>query len=210
MADATVQSLVWLTPECLIIQPPDLFALPTDLSTAVRPVHIQNVGLIASDPVDEFWKKVYEVVGVRDIRTTVESFIDVKRIRAYYNSAAFAFDPSFGLCSRWFEFFETLVCDQEFQETACQDERHQIFLHQAILSPVIVTMFDPENIRILPPEYVYPYNLHYDVPLDRRAKVLNDLVCIYYDGRSLRLDEIRDIEVLEPLRSWLAARQIAE
>ena len=204
LAPPEIQSLVWLTPECLFIQPPTLFDLALEFDAAVRPVHIKNVGLLAEEPVDEFWKQVYEIAGVDDIQTTVESFIDRQHIRAYYNSAAFAVNPSIGLFSRWFECFETLVRDQSFQAKTCQDERHQIFLHQAILSTLLSTMLDPDRLRILPPEYVYPYNLHQDVPHERRAAILNDLVCIYYEGRMLNPGAIDDIEVQEPLRSWLS------
>jgi hypothetical protein len=106
--------------------------------------------------------------------------------------------------SRWFDCFARLVGDQSFQTKTCQDERHQIFLHQAILSTLLVTMLDPSRMRILPPEYVYPYNLHQDVPADRRAAVMNDLVCIYYEGRSLDPQLINDIKVYDPLSSWLS------
>ena len=203
LAPPEARSLVWLTPECLVIQPPTLFDLDQDFDAAVRPVHIKNVGLLAVEPVDDFWKQVYEVAGVDDIQTTVESFVDRQHIRAYYNSAAFAVNPAAGLFSQWFECFETLVRDQAFQAKDYQDERHQIFLHQAILSTLLVTMLDPDRLRILPPEYVYPYNLHQDVPIDQRAAIMNELVCIYYEGRTLDPGAINDIEVNEPLRSWL-------
>jgi len=206
LAPPDVKSLVWITPESLIIQPPTLFDLDQDFDAAVRPVHIKNVGLLASEPVDDFWKQVYEVAGVDDIYTTVESFVDRQHIRAYYNSAAFAVDPVAGLLSRWLECFETLVRDQAFQAKACQDERHQIFLHQAILSTLLATMLGPDRLRILPPEYVYPYNLHQEVPLGRRAPVMNDLVCIYYEGRSADPSLINDIGVHQPLKSWLSER----
>jgi hypothetical protein len=203
LASTEVQSLVWLTPECLIIQPPTLFDLGNNYDAAVRPVHIKNVGSPAIEPIDDFWRKVYQAVGVEDIHATVESFIDQKQIRAYFNSAAFAVNPSLGLCQRWYEAFEALVNDKEYQMQACQDEHHQIFLHQAILSALLATMLDAECLRILPPDYVYPYNLHCDVPPERRAAIMNDLVCIYYEGRSLDPGKIDDIEVAEPLRSWL-------
>lgn len=204
LASPEIQSLTWLTPECLIIQPPALFDLDQDSDAAVRPVHIKNVGLLAAEPLDDFWKQVYEVAGIKDIHATVESLVDQQNIRAYYNSAAFAINPATGLFSRWFECFETLVRDLTFQAKACQDERHQVFLHQAILSTLLVTMLDSARLHILPPEYVYPYNLHQDTPADRRAAVMNDLVCVYYEGRSLNPQAIDDIEVHNPLRSWLS------
>jgi hypothetical protein len=58
----------------------------------------------------------------------------------------------------------------------------------------------------LPPEYDYPYNLHPSVPLDRRALALDDLVTVAYDDRSLDPRVADDIDVHEPLRSWLFAR----
>lgn len=202
------RSLIWLSPDCLIIQPPLSFdlSLSPGFDAALRPVHIKNIGLDAGQPLDDFWKTVYETVGVDDIQTTVESFVDGQRIRAYFNSHALAVNPSKGLFRRWFECFESLVCDRTFQSGPCQDELHQIFLHQAVLSALIATSLDPERIRNLPPDYSYPYNLHGQVPAERRARALNDLVCIAYEDRPLDPDVMNDIEVHEPLRSWLSSR----
>jgi hypothetical protein len=205
MAAPSVRSLVWLSPGCFVVNPPLLFDLAPAFDAAVRPVHVTNVGLGASEPVDGFWKRIYEAVEVQDVQTTVESFVDAQRIRAYFNSHALAINPSTGVFRRWFELFESLVCDQVFQSEFCQDVRHQVFLHPAILSALLVTSLDPERIRTLPPDYAYPYNLHDRVPPDRRAVALNDLVCVAYDERSLDPGLMEDIQVREPLRSWLSA-----
>jgi hypothetical protein len=205
-ASGKIRSLVWLSPECLIARPPVLFDLRQSLDAAVRPVHIKNVGLLATEPPDDFWRGVYEAVGVSDVELTVESFVDVQHIRAYYNSAAFAVRPSTGLLRRWLECFEVLVGDHAYQSTACRDELHQIFLHQAVLSTLIATALDPDRVRVLPPDYGYPYNLHGSVLPDRRARALNELVCAVYEERSIDPDKIDDIAVDEPLRSWLLDR----
>jgi hypothetical protein len=206
LADPGNQSLVWLSCDSLIIQPPLLFHLAQMYDAAVRPVHIRNVGLLASAEVDDYWNKVYEAVGVPDIESTVESFVDAQRIRSYYNSHALAVDPSKGLFRRWYECFELLVCDGEFQSGPCQDDRHRIFLHQAVLSALIASSLKAERICHLPPEYTYPYNLQGRVPSGRRARVLNDLVSIAYEDRPLNPAAVQDIEIHEPLRSWLSTR----
>jgi hypothetical protein len=203
MATENVQTLIWIDPGCLVIKPPLLFALGQSFDTAVRPVHIRNVGLTHSEPLDGFWKKIYEAVGVKDDTTTVETFVDVQRIRSYFNSHAFAVNPSSGLLRKWLDAFEILVSDEKFQISYCQDELHRIFLHQAVLSALLITSLDQKRIRILPPDYNYPYNLHQSVPLDRRALALNDLVCIAYEDRSLDPNVVDDIEIHEPLRAWL-------
>lgn len=206
LAAPGIRSLVWLSTDCLIIQPPLLFDLAPSFDAAVRPVHVRNVGLAATEPVDGFWREVYRTVGVQDIGITVESFIGAQHIRAYFNSHALAINPSKGLFRRWFECFESLVCDQEFQSSSCRDELHQVYLHQAVLSALVVTLLDPQRIRTLPPTYSYPYNLHQSVPPDRRASALNDVVSIAYEGRLLDPDVVDDVSINEPLRSWLSAR----
>jgi len=205
LASAQVQSLIWIDPACLIVRPPQLYDLGGEFDAAVRPVHIRNVGLPPEEPLDAFWKKICETAGLDDIRTTVETFVDGKRIRAYFNSHAFAMNPAKGLLRRWFECFEALVRDEEYQRTACQDDRQRVFLHQAVWSALIAAGLAPQRVRILPPDYNYPYNLHASVPAGRRARALNDLVSFTYEDRSLDPGQADDIEVQEPLRAWLSS-----
>jgi len=204
---AGVRSLVWVDTNCLVVQPPLLYDLGDGCDAAVRPVHIQNVGLRADAPLDGYWQRIYRAVGMEDISATVESYVDGQTLRAYFNSHAFAIRPGKGLMRRWAELFEALVRDQEFQAAHCADVRHCIFLFQAILSALLVNVLDWERIRILPPEYNYPYNLQDSMPPERRAGVLNDLVTVVCEGRSMDPAAMDDIEVREPLRSWLAARK---
>lgn len=214
MAAPDVQSLVWIHPECLVVQPPTLFDLGTLWDTAVRPVHIKNVGLSPEEPLDLFWQKVYEAVGLDDVQLTVETFVGQETIRAYFNSHAFAINPTRRLLGRWFDCFSQLVEDQSYQTAACQDVRHQIFLHQAILSALLVAEISEPRRRILPPTYNYPYNLHHAVPTTRRARKLNELVCFTYEERTLQPDAVTDIQIDEPLCHWLrnhlAASQVSE
>ncbi len=205
MAPPTVQSLIWIDPTCLVIKPPVLFDLGQSFDAAVRPVHIKNVGLLPEEPLDNFWQKIYETVGLDDIHSTVETFVGMQRIRAYFNSHAFAINPTRGLLRQWLAYFTALVNDEAYQEAACQDVRHQVFLHQAVWSALLVAKLDPQRICNLPPDYNYPYNLHQSVPAARRAKTLNDLVCLTYEERSLDPAQVDDIIIHEPLKAWLLA-----
>ncbi len=208
-AGPAVRSLVWLSPDTLTVRPPRLFDLGEGYDAAVRPVHLRNIGLLETDPVDGFWKRVYEAVGAGEPRIRVESFVEGARIRAYFNTHAVAVNPSRGLFRRWLEVFEPLVGDREFQAAACGDRAHQVFLHQAVLSAIIAASLEPERIRMLPPEYSYPYHLQQAIPPIRRAAALNDLVTVVYEDRPLHPDRMDDIEVREPLRSHLVARATA-
>jgi hypothetical protein len=198
----STHSLVWLAPEVLIVQPPVGFDLSTDCDAAVRPVHIRNVGSLSGSPLDAFWQGVYDALDIEDVHFDVVSFVDGQRLRAYFNTAALSINPARGVLRRWFEVFEKLVNDTSFQSAACQDDLHRIFLHQAVLCPLIVTMLEPDKIRMLPPVYGYPYNLQPSLGEEQRARKLNDLVCAVYEERSLHPEEM-DITVNEPLRSWI-------
>ena len=206
LAAGSVETLIWLIPECLILKPPALLELSPSVDVAVRPVHIRNVGLPTGEEPDAFWRGVFATVGEPPGSFTVESFIEGVRIRPYFNSGAFSVRPEVGLMRSWLEAFEALVADEVFQEEACGDERHRVFLHQAVLSALIATSLERARIRELPPDYGYPYNLHGSVPAGRRAAALGDTVCAIYEERSVDPRDVDDIEIPEPLRSWLVAR----
>jgi hypothetical protein len=206
LAGTNTKTMIWISSDCLVIQPPVFFELGSSHDAAFRPVHIRNIGLLASQPLDEFWKRVYQAVGVDDVATTVESFVDNQQLRAYYNTHAFAIDLSHSLMREWYEIFERLVQDRDFQSGSCRDDLHQIFLHQAVLSALIASRLDHDRVHNLPPAYTYPYNLQEKIPADKRASLLNDLVCIAYEDRSLNPGEVNDIRIDDPLKSWLAER----
>lgn len=206
LAPAGTRSLVWVDPSCLVVQPPVLFSLEAASDAAFRPVHIRNVGLPAAENPDVFWQGIYAALGLADIATTVTSFVDNQSLRTYFNTHAFAINPALGLMRRWYELFAQLVNDKQFQAAACADELHQIFLFQAILSAMVASSLPPERVRILPTTYNYPYNLQGQIPAERRAITLDDLVCFTYEGRSIHPDLVTDIQMSKSLRAWLASR----
>jgi hypothetical protein len=202
-APTGTSSLVWIDPLCLVINPPVLYELDAGCDAAVRPVHVRNIGLRWEDPPDEFWAGIFRAAGVQDAGFPINSFIDDTPVRAYFNSHGFSFRPGIGLGRRWMELFSRLVKDQSFQETTCVDMPHRIFLFQAVWSVLVASTVVRKRIRILPPDYNYPYNLHDRVPEIKRPRRMNDLVTMAYETRRLDPDSITDIKINEPLRTWL-------
>lgn len=206
LAGPEVGQIVWLASDFLTLNPPDLLSLGPDFDAAVRPVHVRNVGLQAEQPLDGYWGAIYQAVGMEDTTLAVEPFIDPHAIRPYFNSHVFAIDPTKGLMRRWLELFAALVADRTFQESACADQLHQIFLHQAIWSALLIKELDWSRIRLLPPSYSYPLIFHERVPSLARPETLNELVCIAYEDLNLHPESLQGIDVTEPLKSWLRAR----
>lgn len=206
LVPAGTRALVWMDPQCLVVQPPLLFNLEAGCAAAFRPVHIRNVGLPPSTPLDPFWKGICAACGIEDIPTTVESFVDAQRLRTYFNTHAFAVDPSWGILGRWYNIFQRLVTDEGFQSAACADEPHQIFLFQAVLSALVVAQIDPVSLRFLPNTYNYPLHLHKDIPVERRLAALDQAVCFTYEQLSIHPAAVTGIQIRQPLRTWLEDR----
>lgn len=205
-AASAIRSLVWLSPDTLTVNPPTQFILDEAFDAALRPVHVKNIGLRADEPVDGFWEGIMDCAGISDTDFEVRSFVDGQRIRAYFNSHSYCVNPSIGLFQEWLRCFTNLVADDEYQEHHCSDGLHRTFLHQALLSTLTVAMIPRDRIRVLPPTYCYPYNLQSSIAVNHRATTLNQLTSVVYENLVLDPDEMKDIGMDEPLRSWLAER----
>jgi hypothetical protein len=200
------RTIVWMASDALVLKPPALLDLGSSHDAAVRPVHIKNVGAPARTALDGFWKGVYGAAGLEDSSMDVITYVDRQTIRAYFNSHWYAVNPSIGIFREWLRVFGALVQDGGFMSAHCADDPHKIFLHQAVLSAVTLKMVPIDRLRILPPSYSYPYNLHASVSAEDRPRFLDDLVTVVYEDRLAELASPEDIEVREPLRSWLSAR----
>ncbi len=195
------RALVWIDPGCLVVQPPLRFTLGDEFDAAFRPVHIRNVGLPASAPLDPFWQGIYTAVGIRDLPSTVTSFVDGQVLRSYFNSHAFAINPALGLLQAWQAHFQLLISNLSFQSTTCADALHQTFLFQTLLSALVAASIAPARLDLLPPVYNYPCHLQERIPDSRRITLLNDLVCFAYE--ELDLAHLAGFEIHDPLKSWL-------
>ncbi len=207
LAEKDVDLLVWINAEALVVSPLRDLDLPPNEAAAVRPVHLQNVGIPAGAAPDDFWAVIHEAAGVTPERMfPVESFVDGRHIQAYFNTHIFAVRPQAGILRAWKETFESLIRDAAFQKAACPDELHRIFLHQAVLSALIVGKLHPGQIRILPPSYSYPLHLQDQVPAERRARTVNSLVVLVHEESLRNPSWLKVLPADEPLRSWLIGR----
>jgi hypothetical protein len=196
-------SLVWMAPQCLIIRPPEALALDGPERAAFRAVHIRNIGPTAGAPLDAYWSSVYRLVGGVPPTRTVRSLVDQAELSPYYNSHLFAIDPRLKLLSDWYSLFRRAVSDERFQRTACRDELHRIFLHQAVLSALVATRVSCERLHELPPGYSYPLHFHAKVPPRHRAASLEECVVPVYEGAYVHPDTLGGLPPGPRMGSWL-------
>ena len=212
-----VGTLVWLDPETLILGPPREYDLKKGSAAAVAPVTLINTGQAENEPVDAYWGPIYQRCSL-DLKKlfAVESFVDCRKIRAWLNCGMFSVRPERGLCREWAKILEEFLNDQEYQRTAITDGIHRTFLHQAVISALIVSRLERREIHMLSRAYNYPLFCHdldfttltggtYKIPPHKKAKKLNDLTSVFIE--SLFAEHADWIKVVppvdEPLKTWL-------
>jgi hypothetical protein len=205
MVRPDIRSLVWLNLDCLVVNPPVLFDLEASQDAALRPVHVKNIGLLASEDLDDYWKTVYQITGVETIPYTVKSVVDSRVLRPYFNTHCFSINPTKGKLQAWRNTFTLLVADKEFQDGPCKDDLHRLFLHQAVFSALILKSLEKDRIRFLPLEYSYPLHLQNRLPAPRRIQRFDQLVCAVYEEP----EYLEETGVQELLKTWLAANQFS-
>ncbi|NTV80317.1 MAG: hypothetical protein HGA24_02720 [Candidatus Aminicenantes bacterium] len=212
-----VRSLAWFDPETLLFGPPKEMDLEEGIAAVVAPVQFINTGQPPEASVDAYWGGIYGRVGLDPAKVfTVETRVDRRTVRAYLNCGMLAVRPEKGLFREWAKVQDELLGDTGYMKAAITDPIHRTFLHQAVITSIIVARLKRGEIRFFSAAYNYPLYCHgvdftpgtgrtYRVPADMRPAKLNDLVTVFYEGLFRQRPDWADLipPAGEPLRSWL-------
>lgn len=199
-------SLVWLDNECLIFSQPDELELMGNKQVAIRPVFLlNNVGQTAESPVDNYWKKIYQEANITVSEVPIiESFVESKQIRFYINCQVISVNPKLGIFSEWERIFTRLVHDKNYQEENCAKLKHQIFLHQSILSAVICSKTNPEQLHWFSNSYAYPIQQHDKLPEHKKIERIDNARILVYERFFIdHPNWIEEYKISKTLRNWL-------
>jgi hypothetical protein len=215
------QSLAWFDPETMLLRPPREMDLKDGVSAAVAPVAFINIGQAENEPVNAYWAAIYKKCSLDPKKLfIVETKVDCKKVRAWLNCGMFAVRADRGLCREWAQVLDELLHDKEYQRTAITDAVHKTFLHQAVISTLIVSRLDRREIHMFSPGYNYPLYCHdidfevangtYRMPAHKKARKLNDLTSVFIESFFIQhLDWIRYVPPVDgPLRKWLTEEVI--
>jgi hypothetical protein len=205
-SDSQGGTLVWMDCDTLVLREPGELCLADGECLAYRPVHHQLIGSSFEEPLDEYWSLVYESCDVDEgAAFEMTTCADRRAIRPYYNAGLLAVDPGAGILSRWQSTFDAHHRRPELLGFYERDAIYAIFVHQALLSGVILANVERSASRELPEWYNYPLHLHKDYDAARRPKALDELITCRYE----RLPHEQEatwwsgIEIGEPLADWL-------
>jgi hypothetical protein len=129
--------------------------------------------------------------------------VDQVTIRPYFNAGFLVVRPGRGLLRKWSDIFFGTYRLPAFTSFYEQNQLYEIFIHQAVLSGIILASLEQNDLLELPRYVNYPLHMQGDYPAEHRPQTLNELITCRYDPgfSDLELRELITIE--EPLRSWL-------
>jgi hypothetical protein len=196
--------LVWLGSNTLILKEPQAFVLPDGKSLGYRPVHHANIGSVYGTPVDPFWTLVYRYCAVPESRiSAMKTHIDGQELRPYFNAGMIVTKPDNRLFETWHDTFFSVYQEPELQELYRKDERYLIFIHQALLSGIIMKTFAQNEIVELPGTYNYPIHLHREDITEGRPVLIDELVTVRHEGFYKDPDWMKKIPASDSLKQWV-------
>jgi len=204
LAQGTTDFLVWLGTNTIVLQEPGAFILPDDRNFGYRPVHHTNIGSPYDAPLDPFWRLVYQWCEVPEERIfPMVTHVDGQTVRPYFNAGCLVTRPEKGLLTAWRNTFLAIYRHRSFQEFYEDDERYAIFMHQAVLSGIILRIFALDEMHELPCEYNYPLHLHDEDSTPNRPTTLEECVTVRHEGFYRDAAWADSIPVRAPLKQWL-------
>jgi len=209
-AEALVASdrLVWLDPDVLVVGDGSEFLIPDGAALGYRPVHHRLIGPDWDEPLDPFWRVIYDVCEVPEDRVFRMSTNVGEQIKPYFNAGVFVVRPERALLQRWLETLVHLARDHTITTHYQAEPLYEVFLHQAVWTGILLRRLDRAEMFEFSPAVNYPLNLHHDIPAGRRALSLQRITAIRTEALLTDPDWRENLSILEPLTSWLEAQPL--
>jgi len=197
--------LVWMGANSLVINEPKEFILADGINLGFRPVHHTLIGSLYDKPLDSFWEMIYQKCNVDESKVfPMKTHIDGNTLRPYINSGFLVVRPDKQFLQTWAEHYRNMIYDEEIGEFFKKDELYTIFTHQAVLSSLLLTEFEKEEIYELPFEYNYPIHLFHESLEVLQPDSINQMITLrLYIDKLLKPEWRASIPIEEPLKKWL-------
>ncbi len=204
--------LAWLGSDTLVLQEPSPFVLPVGKSFGGCPVHLKLLGSGFDEPVNDFWRIIYQQCEV-DVEHifSMTTIADEQPLRAYFNAGMLVVRPERGLLRAWQSDFERIYPLAELEPFYRQSELYKIFMHQAVLAGSLLSSLRLDEFQRLPYEVNYPLHLHSKLREGRRPTQMSQLItCRYEDFAETFGDpDVRALLETDPvMRQWLDGEDI--
>jgi hypothetical protein len=207
MALGKADLVAWMNANTIVLQEPKSLLLQEGKSLGYRPVHHTNIGSRYDGPLDPFWALVYSLCDVPEDRVfPMVTHVDGETIRPYFNAGYHVTRPERGLLRAWRDAYMEAYREPMLQAFYQQDPRYRVFVHQAVLTGVILSHLSADELHELPPEHNYPIHLYSEDVTEHRPTIMEELVSIRHEGFYADPDWARKMPAGEPLKRWITER----
>lgn len=181
MAVGKAEFLVWLDANILVMNEPTKFLLKEGINLGYRPVHHTLIGSIFDEPIDDFWKLIYEKCNVSNEQIfPMKTHVDGKILRPYINSGFLVVRPEKGILQVWWKYYKKYYNDPLFKVYYEKSSFYVTFTHQAFLAGTILSELKREEMEELPFSYNYPIHLYLESSSEYQPKNLEEMVTLRY------------------------------
>ncbi|MHA2004172.1 MAG: hypothetical protein ACW960_08705 [Candidatus Thorarchaeota archaeon] len=199
--------VAWVAPNTLVLREPSKFILKDGISLGYRPVHHKLLGLKYNEPLDPFWSAIYKLCNVPADRVfAMKPQVENLAIRPYFNAGCLVVKPERTILQSWHDMFLKAYQEAVFKNLYQEDSRYAIFVHQAILSGVILSRLTKNEMEELPADYNYPLNLYFEDDTGNRPDSLEECVTIRHEGFYQDPKWTNTIPAGTGLKEWIADR----
>ncbi len=206
-ADGQEDILVWSATNTVFLQKPMEFLLQDGKSLGYRPVHHALIGSRFNEPLDPFWSEIYEQYNVPENRVfPMKTHIEEKEIRPYFNAGCLTTRPEGGLFRRYYESFLTTYQKSEFKEFYKKDERYLIFIHQAVLSGIILSELENRKLVQVSPFYNYPVHLYNEDTTKDQPSSIEKVITFRHEGFHADPDWEKKMPAGNQLKNWIKTK----
>ena len=149
--------LAWIGGDTVFLDEPAEFDLPAGKALGYRPVFHRNICQLFDEPLDSYWKRAYELMGLRE--STVFPMVtpgDDDRIRPYFQAGCLVVRPERRLLREWLKMFSLLSEDPIIKEICQKDSRKRIFTFQVGLTGAFLNNLDRKEMVELSDRINYP------------------------------------------------------
>lgn len=183
LSEKQTEFLVWMDANTLLLNEPKELILPQEKTFGYRPVHHLLLGSRFDEPLDAFWTQLYQdcqvpLERVFPMRPVVEDL----KMRPYINAGFMIIRPQRNLVRQWWETFTNLSRSPIYSAFYQRDHRYSIFMHQAVLTGVVLRQLELQEMLELPRTYNYPMHLYDHDHTLHRPPTLDELITLRHEG----------------------------
>ncbi len=198
--------LAWLGSNTIVLKEPSDFILDAKITLGFRPVHHALIGSRYEEPLDLFWTRIYDYCEVSDeLIFPMTGHTDGVKIRPYFNAGFLIIRPEKKVLQTWQKTFLGIYQKPDFQEFYTKDGRYAIFMHQAVLSGVILSSLKREEMEELPSGHNYPLHLYEEDVTEGRPGSIDELITVRHEGLE-NPAWMNTMQMKDTVRAWLEER----